>query len=138
MEKKIKYIYSDCGHWLARCNHNSNIIEINGIEFPNLSPLLQDYVWVHEHVHLLADVHDESKCNEIADAIFVKRSSSSSDLQARRNFLTCAYTMTGDETISRQLVQPDNRSMKSDKKVSIAVIVAVIVLIIVLYKTKKK
>lgn len=84
---KIKYRWADIGHWMARCNHDTDIIELNGKEFPNLSPLFQEYVWIHEHVHLLTDVYDETQCNKIVDDIFLMRASSKNNLKARQEFI---------------------------------------------------
>lgn len=71
--KKITYKLTDTGHWMARCDHSSRVIELNKNEFFKLSPLLQDYIWIHEHVHLLYDVRDEAECNRITDRIFISR-----------------------------------------------------------------
>lgn len=71
--RKITYKLTDTGHWMARCDHSSRVIELNKSEFFKLSPLLQDYIWVHEHVHLLYDVRDEAQCNLITDRIFISR-----------------------------------------------------------------
>lgn len=91
MEKeKITYQYADTGHWLARCNHQSNVIELNAREFGSLSPLMKDYVWVHECVHLLTDVSDEAECNRLADEIFISRATSDKDKAARMNFIKSA------------------------------------------------
>lgn len=89
MEKtqEIRYRFADIGRWMARCDHNAKVIELNSKEFANLSPLYRDYIWVHECVHLLTDIRDESKTNEISDGIFLLRSSSEHDRQERQRFL---------------------------------------------------
>ena len=91
MEKqKITYQYADIGHWLARCNHQTNVIELNANEWDSLSPLMKDYIWVHECVHLLTDITDEQACNSISDAIFLSRSRNARDRQQRLDFVTAA------------------------------------------------
>ena len=91
MEKqKITYQFADIGHWLARCNHQTNVIELNANEWDSLSPLMKDYIWVHECVHLLTDITDESACNSISDAIFLSRSRNARDRQQRLDFVTAA------------------------------------------------
>lgn len=84
---KIHSRYADIGHWLARCNHETGLIELNRRDFPRLTPLMQDYVWVHENVHLLYDVYDEDQCNAIADKIFVSRAQNAADREARIAFV---------------------------------------------------
>lgn len=84
---RIRAIYTDTGHWLARCNHDTGVIELNRRDFPGLSPLMKDYIWVHEYVHLLYGVYDEDRCNAITDEIFVRRGKTASERQARINFI---------------------------------------------------
>lgn len=88
--QKITYQFADTGHWLARCNHQTNVIELNAREWDSLSPMMKDYVWVHECVHLLSDVRDEAECNSITDEIFVSRASNVKDRQARMDFVAAA------------------------------------------------
>lgn len=88
--EKITYQFADTGHWLARCNHQTKVIELNAREFNSLSPLMKDYVWVHECVHLLADVHDETDCNSLSDEIFISRAKSKRELAERRDFVAAA------------------------------------------------
>lgn len=88
--KQITYQFAACGHWLARCNHNTNVVELNAREYASLSPMLQDYVWVHECVHLLADVHGEAECNSLTDEIFISRAKNSRDRQSRIDFVAAA------------------------------------------------
>lgn len=90
MAEKIKYQYADTGHWLARCNHQTNVIELNANEWDSLSPLMKDYVWVHECVHLLTDITDEAECNRISDEIFIARSCNAIDRKRRLDFVTAA------------------------------------------------
>lgn len=91
MEKeKITYQFADTGHWLARCNHQSNVIELNALEYGSLSPLMQDYIWVHECVHLLTDITDEAECNRLTDEIFISRAKSNKDKYARITFVNSA------------------------------------------------
>ena len=95
MEKqKITYQYADIGHWLARCNHQTNVIELNANEWDSLSPLMKDYIWVHECVHLLTDSPDEQTCNSISDAIFLNRSRNARDRQQRLDFVTAANDLS--------------------------------------------
>ena len=95
MEKqKITYQYADIGHWLAICNHQTNVIELNANEWDSLSPLMKDYIWVHECVHLLTDITDEQACNSISDAIFLNRSRNARDRQQRLDFVTAANDLS--------------------------------------------
>lgn len=84
---KIKVVFSDTGHWLARCDHDSGVIELNRRDFPRLSPMMQDYILVHEYVHLLYDEYDERRCNEITDGIFISRAGDDAEREARRRFV---------------------------------------------------
>ncbi len=86
-EKKITYKLADTGHWMARCDHSTNVIELNRREFFKLSPMLQDYIWIHEHVHLLQDVYDEAECNRLTDEIFLSRAKDESDRKERVRFV---------------------------------------------------
>ncbi len=86
-EKKITYKLTDTGHWMARCDHSTNVIELNEREFFKLSPMHQDYIWIHEHVHLLNNVYDESECNRITDEIFLSRAKDEADRRERVNFI---------------------------------------------------
>lgn len=104
MEAQIKYKFADIGHWLARCDHSTNIIELNRVEFPKLSPLYRDYVWIHECVHLLYNVYDETECNSITDQIFLQRSVSESDRANRLKFIKA----------SNERVSHTGRSVKVD------------------------
>lgn len=95
MEKqKITYQYADIGHWLARCNHLTNVIELNANEWDSLSPLMKDYIWVHECVHLLTDITDEAECNRMSDEIFIRRSRNARDRQQRLDFVTAANDLS--------------------------------------------
>lgn len=88
--EKITYQFAATGHWLARCNHQTKVIELNAREFNSLSPLMKDYVWVHECVHLLADVRNEAECNRMSDEIFISRARNSRDRQSRIDFVAAA------------------------------------------------
>ena len=88
--EKITYQFADTGHWLARCNHQNNVVELNAREYASLSPMMRDYIWVHECVHLLADVHDETDCNSLSDEIFISRAKSKRELAERRDFVAAA------------------------------------------------
>ena len=88
--QNITYRFAEIGHWLARCNHQTKVIELNAREFNSLSPLLKDYVWVHECVHLLTDVRDEAACNKISDEIFISRAKNARDRRRRMDFVLCA------------------------------------------------
>ena len=85
--KEITYKFTDTGHWLARCNHQTNVIELNRREFPRLSPMMRDYVWCHEYAHLLYDVYDENECNRITDAIFLSRATTPEEKRRRQEFI---------------------------------------------------
>ncbi|MCQ2318485.1 MAG: hypothetical protein MJZ90_06155 [Bacteroidales bacterium] len=84
---RIKVVWSDTGHWVARCSHESGVIELNRTEFPRLSPMMRDYVFVHEYVHLLCDEFDENRCNLITDEVFIRRGRSGADRRRRRDFV---------------------------------------------------
>lgn len=84
---KIKVVWSNTGHWLARCNHDTGVIELNRTEFPRLSPMMQDFTFVHEYVHLLCDEYDEDRCNQIAEVVFVSRARNEIDRRRRRDFV---------------------------------------------------
>lgn len=88
--QKITYQFADIGHWLARCNHHTNVIELNANEWDRLSPLMKDYVWIHECVHLLADETSESDTNAMSDEIFVSRARSERDRKRRVAFVAAA------------------------------------------------
>ena len=90
MEEKIKYQFANMGHWLARCNHQTNVIELNANEWDRLSPLMKDYVWIHECVHLLADETSESDTNAMSDEIFISRARSERDRKRRVAFVAAA------------------------------------------------
>ena len=87
VNRKITYKFTDTGHWLARCDHRSNVIELNRREYPRLTPMMRDYVWVHENVHLLGDVYDEDECNRLTDRIFISRAASPSEKRRREEFV---------------------------------------------------
>lgn len=86
-EKKITYKLSDTGHWLARCDHSTGVIELNRRDFFNLSPMLQDYIWIHEWVHLKHDVYDEAETNRITDKIFISRAKNEKERLERISFV---------------------------------------------------
>lgn len=90
MEKEMTYRFADTGHWLARCNHQSRVIELNSSEWGSLSPLMREYVWVHECVHLLCDLRSEAECNRITDEVFVSRARNTVDKAARERFVAAA------------------------------------------------
>lgn len=85
---KIRVVWSDTGHWLARCDHDTGVIELNRRDFPRLSPMMQDYIFVHEYVHLLYDEYDERRCNEITGGIFISRAADGDEREARRQFVS--------------------------------------------------
>lgn len=119
--KQITYQFAETGHWLARCNHNTNVVELNAREYASLSPMMRDYIWVHECVHLLADVHGEAECNSLTDEIFISRAKNSRDRQSRIDFVAAA----NDQSFAR-IAKPasDNTPL-----LLVALIVAVILLI---------
>lgn len=126
MEKtQITYRFTDIGHWIARCNHDTDVIEINGDEFRKLSPLFQDYVWIHEHVHLLVNEYNEAQCNKMTDEIFISRASSQEDLARRKKFIERSNSVM---TAFAQQKKP-----RVKKTSALAVIIA-IALILVLIK----
>ncbi|MBQ3594924.1 MAG: hypothetical protein II981_05905 [Bacteroidales bacterium] len=86
-EKQITYRFTDTGHWLARCDHSTNEIELNRREFFKLSPMYQEYVWIHECVHLLYNVQDEAECNRITDEIFLSKAKSEKERLERVRFV---------------------------------------------------
>lgn len=128
MEEKIKYRWADIGHWIARCNHDTYVIELNRNEFPRLSPLFQDYTWIHEHVHLLADVYDESKCNKITDEIFISRAVNEKDLQERREFVSRSNSL---------MLGHSSQKLKSSRKKSVWAVLLAVILLLVIIKIKK-
>lgn len=85
--KKITYRFADTGHWLARCCHATNVIELNRREFPRLSPMMRDFTWVHENVHLRYGVYDESECNRLTAAIFISRAKTPEERRERVRFI---------------------------------------------------
>lgn len=88
---RIHHAFTDTGHWLARCNHDTGLIELNRREFPRLSPMMRDYTWCHEYVHLLYDIYDEDKCNEIANQVFISRAGSVTERLEREAFVANSH-----------------------------------------------
>ena len=88
--EKITYQFADTGHWLARCNHNTKVVELNAREYASLSPMMRDYIWVHECVHLIAGVRSEADCNRLSDEIFISRAKSKRELAERSDFVAAA------------------------------------------------
>lgn len=88
---KIHTQYADTGHWMARANHDTGLIELNRRDFPRLSPMTRDYIWVHEWVHLIYNIYDEAQCNEIADKIFVSRAKTDAERCEREEFVKDSY-----------------------------------------------
>lgn len=88
--EKITYQFADTGHWLARCNHQNNVVELNAREYASLSPMMRDYIWVHECVHLIAGVRSEADCNRLSDEIFISRAKSKRELAERSDFVAAA------------------------------------------------
>lgn len=84
---KIHSQFTDTGHWLARCNHDTGLIELNRRDYPRLSPMMQDYIWVHEYVHLLYNLYDEAQTNAIADKIFISRAKTPAERIEREAFV---------------------------------------------------
>lgn len=109
MEKqKITYQFADIGHWLARCNHQTNVVELNAREYASLSPMMRDYIWVHECVHLLGGIGSETECNAISDGIFVSRSRNDADRKRRIAFVEAA----NDQSFTRVTApRPDESKM---------------------------
>ena len=88
--QKITYQFADTGHWLARCNHQNNVVELNAREYASLSPMMRDYIWVHECVHLIAGVRSEADCNKISDEIFISRAKNKRELAERSDFVAAS------------------------------------------------
>lgn len=88
--QKITYHYADIGHWLARCDHQNRVIELNAREYRSLSPMMKDYIWIHEYVHLLTGTRSEAECNRITDDIFVSRARNDRDRLLRQEFVQAA------------------------------------------------
>lgn len=88
--EKITYQFANIGHWLARCNHNTKVVELNAREYASLSPMMRDYIWVHECVHLIAGVRSEADCNRLSDEIFISRARSKRELAERSDFVAAA------------------------------------------------
>lgn len=125
--KEIKYRYRNIGRWLARCNHDTWVIELNRKEFHKLSPVFQDFIWVHEHVHLLMGVRNEAECDKTTNDLFLLRSKSLDDLKERQDFINQSSPMS---TLD---ITPDARVLKTRKASPWAVLV-VFVLILCLIK----
>ena len=51
---------------------------------------MKDYVWVHECVHLLSEVRNESETNRISDEIFISRAANAQDRKRREEFVEAA------------------------------------------------
>lgn len=124
---KINYRFTDTGHWLARCDHSKDVIELNSVEFGKLSPLYQDYVWVHECIHLLRDIYDESECNRITDEVFLRRATSE-DRNARVEFVKVSNSNSLQDQVS---VVPDANKRTSDSRKLLLLALTFSVLIIV-------
>lgn len=86
----IRYRYADIGHYIARCDHQAGVIELNRTEFPRLSPMMKDFVWCHECVHLIYGIRNESKCNEITYRIFVGRARNERERRERTRFVSAS------------------------------------------------
>lgn len=84
---KIHSAFTDTGHWLARCNHDTGLIELNRRDYPRLSLMMRDYIWVHEYVHLLYNLYDEAQTNAIADKIFISRAKTPAERIEREAFV---------------------------------------------------
>lgn len=92
---KIKVKYADTGYYLARCDHSTGVIELNRRVFSRLDPIMRDYIWCHEYVHLLCDIHDEAKCNETTARVFVARAKNETDRQDRIKFVEASHVGEG-------------------------------------------
>jgi hypothetical protein len=88
--EKITYQFAETGHWLARCNHSTKVVELNAHEYASLSPMMRDYIWVHECVHLIAGVRSEADCNRLSDEIFISRARNKRELAERSDFVAAA------------------------------------------------
>lgn len=90
-KKQITYKLADTGHWLARCDHESKVIELNRRDFFELSPMMQDYIWIHEYVHLKYGIYDEAECNSVTDRIFISRAENEKDKISRIKFVASSH-----------------------------------------------
>lgn len=124
----IRYQFADIGHWLARCNHHTGVIELNAREFDALSPMMKDYIWVHECVHLIGGVTDEAECNRISDEIFVSRSGNEAERKRRLDFVSAA----NDQSFTRT-----TRPTPDKSKVLLAMLVVLCVYVFFNLKTIK-
>ena len=82
----------DLGPVIARADFQNRTIELNGKIFPNLPPMVQEYVMCHEVCHLRYDDHDESATTLRAQQLFLSRAKGASDLAERRQFLSTTVT----------------------------------------------
>lgn len=130
--KEVVYRFADTGHWLARCDHTKGVIELNGTEFGKLSPFYRDYVWIHECIHLLYNIYDESECNKITDEVFVSRSSSAEDRQARQKFLERSNMVQPQQEQELRREPPMNKAVGNGD--AIAVVVAMFIVIVLMIK----
>lgn len=84
----------DLGPVIARADFQNRTIELNGKIFPNLPPMVQEYVMCHEVCHLRYDDHDESATTLRAQQLFLSRAKGASDLAERRQFLSTTVTQS--------------------------------------------
>lgn len=83
---------ADLGPVIARADFHNRTIELNGKIFPNLPPMVQEYVMCHEVCHLRYDDHDEAATTLRAQQLFLARANGHADLAERKHFLSTTIT----------------------------------------------
>lgn len=78
----------DLGPVLSRADHDLNVIEVNKAAFYKLPPMMQEFILIHEVVHLRNKEWDEAETNRIASRIFLDRAANADDLEKRKEFLS--------------------------------------------------
>lgn len=78
----------DLGPVLSRADHDLNVIEVNKAAFYKLPPMMQEFILIHEVVHLRNNEWDEAETNRIASRIFLDRAANADDLEKRKEFLS--------------------------------------------------
>lgn len=96
-QKKIAILErDDLGPVLARADHQENAIEVNGMVFYALPPLVQEFVLCHEVCHLEHDEWNEARTNQLAARLFLERARSDADRDQRQRFLSYLDGTDGD------------------------------------------
>lgn len=90
----------DLGPVIARADFHNQTIELNGKIFPNLPPMVQEYVMCHEVCHLRYDDHDEAATTVRAQQLFLQRANGAADLAERKQFLSTTISQQyGNELV---------------------------------------